>query len=167
MKNIIRVFYVGLLISLFFACASGKTNTSGNGGAPAIEGKSINGTADVSLKQFLGKVVLINFWATWCPPCRLEIPDLIKLHNTYKGKFTVIGISVDQNGIDGVRDFSKKHGITYPVIMADKTIIHNYGGIEAIPTSFLVDTNGNLVKKYVGMMNFDQYEAEIKPFLPK
>ncbi len=140
-----------------------------NGGkAPMIKGEDLGTDAgDISLKLYAGKVVLINFWATWCPPCRGEIPDLIKLQKVYKGKLEVFSVSVDQNGPDKVREFSKKYGINYPVIMSDDGIVRSYGGIEAIPTTFLVDTNGNLVKKYVGSMTFDQYEAEIKPFLPE
>ncbi len=133
--------------------------------APAFSGSNISGKGLVSLKQYAGKVVLINFWATWCPPCRLEIPDLIKLENIYSNRFTVIGISVDQGGIETVSNFCRKYGINYPVIMSRPSIIEEYGGISAIPTSFIVTTNGRIVKSIIGYRNLSQYEEEIAPYL--
>lgn len=158
-----------LILTLFLGCGQdqNKNFTGGTIKAPMIQGKDINGKGDISLKQFAGKAVLVNFWATWCPPCRQEIPDLIKLQDAYKGKLIVIGMSVDRNGPDEVREYSQKNKINYPVIMTDNAIIHNYGGIAAIPTTFLIDAGGNIAKKFIGSLSYDQYEAEIKPFLSK
>jgi cytochrome c biogenesis protein CcmG/thiol:disulfide interchange protein DsbE len=79
----------------------------------------------------------------------------------------IIGISVDREGSDGVLKFYKKYGMNYPVVMAKPSIIKDYGGITAIPTSFLVDVNGKIIKTLVGSRSFNDYEAEILPYLPR
>jgi thiol-disulfide isomerase/thioredoxin len=155
-----------VILLLLIAGCSQVANKTRDSAAKPIEGADINGSGSISLKNYAGKAVLINFWATWCPPCRMEIPDLVKLQKEYKGKLVILGVSVDQDGPNGVHEFSVKYGINYPVIMAQKSMIQDYGGIEAIPSTFLVDTNGNIVKKFIGQMSFSQYEAEIKPYLP-
>lgn len=164
MKLYSALSYV-LIIVLLACCSQGKEKTSDSVAKP-IEGTDINGKGFISLKNYKGKAVLVNFWATWCPPCRMEIPDLVKLQDTYKGRLIILGVSVDQDGSKGVVDFSAKYKINYPVIMAEQSMIKDYGGIEAIPSTFLVDTNGNIVKKFIGEMSYSQYESEIKPFLP-
>ncbi|MGA2142678.1 MAG: TlpA disulfide reductase family protein [Brevinematales bacterium] len=154
-----------LIIILLACCSQGKVKTADPGAKP-IEGTDINGKGFISLKNYKGKAVLVNFWATWCPPCRMEIPDLIKLQDNYKGRLIILGISVDQDGSKGVIEFSDQYKINYPVIMAEQSMIKDYGGIEAIPSTFLIDTNGNIVKKFIGEMSYSQYESEIKPYLP-
>ncbi|RMG79300.1 MAG: TlpA family protein disulfide reductase, partial [Bacteroidetes bacterium] len=116
-------------------------------------------------RNYKGKVVLINFWATWCPPCRNEIPDLIKFRNENRKKFEIIGIALDREGPEIVKKFAREIGINYPVIMGTPEIVSSYGGIQAIPTSFLVDKEGDLVKKIVGFRNYKQFKQMINPFL--
>lgn len=130
--------------------------------APDFNVKDIFGNEDVSLKKYAGKVVLLNFWATWCPPCKLEIPDLIVLQEQYKDKFVIIGVSVDQDGPEGVKAFYQANKMNYPVIMATADMIASYGGITAIPTSFIINGKGEAVTKIVGYRSKDQYEELIK-----
>jgi thiol-disulfide isomerase/thioredoxin len=135
--------------------------------APSFSEPHIKGKGKVSLSQYSNTVILLNFWATWCPPCRFEIPDLIKLQNQYSNGFIIIGASVDEEGVDTVIEFYDQIGINYPVIMATAAMIRDYGGISAIPTSFVIDTNGKIIKTLIGYRKFKEYEAEITPYLPK
>ena len=162
---IIAAAVVALTLSTPKTHAMGNKPQTDEYAAPAFSGMDIQGKGKINIRNYKGKVVLINFWATWCPPCRKEIPDIIKFREEHKGKFEVIGISVDRDGIDGVRHFVKNIGITYPVIMGTPELIRSYGGIQAIPTSFLVDKDGDLVKKIVGFRNYTQFTEMITPFL--
>lgn len=122
-----------------------------------VEGKN------VSLSDFKGKVVIVDFWATWCPPCRRGIPDLISLQNDYKDKIAVIGISMDQeNTKAGVPDFVNKMGINYPIVYFNNKVIDDYGGISAIPTTFIIDQNGNIINKLIGLYPKSEIEKQLK-----
>lgn len=136
--------------------------------APNFTLNSINGEK-VSLADYKGKVVLIDFWATWCGPCRKGIPDLVELKNTYGEKgFEIIGISVDEsNTIANVKPFAKDFKINYPVVYTDQQTPGKYGGIQYIPTSFVVDKNGYIVSKHVGFVEKSQLVKEIESQLNK
>ncbi len=132
--------------------------------APEIVGTNIMTGEVVRLSDFRGKAVLVNFWATWCPPCRMEIPDLIKLASVYSNKLQIIGISADQDYRDAV-SFYQAMGMNYPVIMISSEMAAAYGGITGIPTSFFIDTNGNIANSAVGYRNFYQFEQYVKPLM--
>ena len=135
--------------------------------APDFNLKDLNGNP-VKLSDYKGRVVLINFWATWCPPCRMEIPHFIELQKKYQGKgFVIIGISRDEDGIDAVKPFVNEFKINYQVLLEDDKVADDYGGIVGIPTSFLVDTEGNQVKKYYGYTETSEIEKDMRPLLPK
>ncbi len=120
----------------------------------------------VDSKQFEGKVLLVTFFATWCPPCIQEIPNLIDLQNTYGSKgFSVIGMSVDEGGVPPVKRMIDRTGINYPVLMADNEVARGFGGITGIPVSFLVNHKGELVKKYLGYVEHSVLDEEIKKML--
>jgi cytochrome c biogenesis protein CcmG/thiol:disulfide interchange protein DsbE len=122
--------------------------------------------SEVRLSDYRGKVVLIDFWATWCGPCRMGIPHLIELHEEYSGDgFTVLGVSVDQKGPSVVKPFVKQQGIPYPVVMGDQPTIRRFGSIRAIPTAFLVDREGYVIGRYEGYRDKDFFEKEIKKLL--
>lgn len=117
----------------------------------------------VRLSDFQGKLLLINFWATWCPPCMEEIPHLEKLFQNYAKKgLMVLGISVDEAGREHVQRFIKKNGISYPIAMSQKKLEKDFGGIRGIPTSFLIDRSGKIVKKWVGYRDYSFFESLIK-----
>jgi len=140
------------------------SKTGGNP-APAFTLQDLNGN-NVSLADFKGKVVILDFWATWCPPCIKEIPDFIELYQKYKDKgFAMLGISLDQAGISVVQSFAQKYKINYPIMMTDGRIDKEYGGITAIPTTFVIDPAGNIHKKYVGYIEKAVFEADIKKLL--
>ncbi len=130
--------------------------------APAWELKDLEGKA-VKLSDFKGKVVLLNFWATWCPPCREEIPDLIALQNQYRDQgLAVIGISFDREP-GTVKSFAARHKINYPLVMADQETAAAYGNVEAIPTTFFIDREGKVAGAHAGGADKATLEAGIKP----
>ncbi len=121
---------------------------------------------NVSLSDYKGKIVIVDFWATWCPPCRRGIPDLVELQKQYKDKIAVIGISMDmENTKAGVPDFIDKMGINYPVVYFNNKVIDDYGGISAIPTTFIIDKNGNIVKKMVGLYPKSEIEKQLNELM--
>ncbi|HKV06367.1 MAG TPA: TlpA disulfide reductase family protein [Candidatus Acidoferrales bacterium] len=119
----------------------------------------------ISTAQWHGKVVLLNFWATWCPPCREEIPELIELSGRYKDRLQIVGISEDDSPPDQVREFAASMGINYPVVMAGRVMEDEYGGVPALPTSFLVNQDGGVVLKHVGLYPIEVYDREIRALL--
>lgn len=141
-------------------------NLMTNKTAPDFALKSVDGKT-VKLSDYKGKVVILDFWATWCPPCRKGIPDLIELKNEFGKKgVEIIGISVDaKNTIAEVPSFVKDKKINYPVVYADQKVVSDYGGIESIPTSFIVDKSGKIVNKMIGLYPKDTYVAEINKLL--
>lgn len=129
--------------------------------APAWKLKDIEGH-EVSSADFKGKVVVIDFWATWCPPCRAEIPGYIVLQKKYADQgLVIIGISVDENGAQAVKPFAKAKGINYKMLLSEDTVVAAFGGVEGIPTTFLIDRNGNIRDKKVGMAEAADYEKRV------
>jgi thiol-disulfide isomerase/thioredoxin len=119
----------------------------------------------VSSAAWKGKVVILNFWATWCSPCREEIPEMIDLANRYKDRLQIVGASVDDSDPSEVKAFADKAGINYPVVMAGRDLPAEYGGVPALPTTFVIDTQGRVVQKHVGLYPTDVYETEIRALL--
>jgi thiol-disulfide isomerase/thioredoxin len=124
----------------------------------ALDGKPL------TLAALQGKVVLLNFWATWCGPCRAEIPDLVALQDRYKGRLQIIGLNVDDEEAD-IKHYVQETGINYPVAMTSNDVRIQFGGIPALPTSFVLDTQGRVVQKHVGLWNPAVYETEIRALL--
>jgi thiol-disulfide isomerase/thioredoxin len=121
-----------------------------------LDGRPI--TAD-SLK---GKVTIVNFWATWCPPCRAEMPDLVKLQERYRDQLQIIGISQDEAPAASVKEFAISHDLNYPIVMTTPELEKIFSGVSAIPTSFIVDRDGKIVQKHVGMLNMRTTEQETR-----
>jgi thiol-disulfide isomerase/thioredoxin len=132
---------------------------------PAFELTQIPDKNDFDSAQLAGKVVLINFWATWCGPCVAEYPDLMKLHTAYKAKgFTMIGISMDQSS-GGVKKFMEKAGAVYPMLMADSSVSRDFNAGSGLPMSFLVDRQGKIIKKYYGPRSYEVFAKDIEGLL--
>ncbi len=126
---------------------------------PGLDGKPVS-PADAR-----GKVVLLNFWATWCGPCRAEIPDLVELQAKYKDRLQVMGLVVDDDDLDAIQQFVREFHINYPVAITSDDVRIQYGGIAALPTSFLIDPQGRVVQKHVGLRDPALYETEIRSLL--
>ncbi len=126
-----------------------------------------------NLSDYKGKVVILDFWATWCPPCRKGIPDLIQIKKEFKDKgVEVIGISLDSFTRGGatkndVIPFIKEYGINYPILIGDMNVAQQYGGINSIPTSFVIDKEGYIVTYYQGLIEKAQYVNDINKALAK
>lgn len=135
--------------------------------APDFTLKDLNGN-NVSLSDYAGKLVFVNFWATWCPPCRAEIPGFIRLYDKYKDQgLAIIGISADRDGIEVVKRFVDANKVNYPIVMYNMEVIQKYGGITGIPTTFVVNRKGEVVNKFVGFPGEQAFENEIQKWLPK
>src|SRR6266446_5890576 len=132
--------------------------------APEFKLTGLDGK-QLSLADSHGKVILLNFWATWCGPCRAEIPDLVELQNKYKDRLQILGLVVDDDDQDAIKEFTEKFRINYPVALATNEIRMQYGGIAALPTSFVLDAEGRIVQKHEGLRDPVLYETEIRSLL--
>jgi thiol-disulfide isomerase/thioredoxin len=125
-----------------------------------VEGKTVRSS------DFAGKVVVLDFWATWCPPCRAEIPGFVELQKQYGDKgLVIVGVSLDQQGPEVVTPFMKQFSMNYPVVMGDAKIVQAFGGISGIPTTFVIDRSGKIVSGRVGFAPKETFEKEIVPLL--
>ena len=132
--------------------------------APDLKAKDLNGK-ELSLEVYKGKVVLLNFWATWCGPCRAEIPSLIRIQEAYKDRLQIIGMDVDDEDEEQLRAFVKGQGINYPVAITSVPVRLAYGGIAALPTMFVINQDNKVVQKHVGLFNPALYEIEARALL--
>jgi thiol-disulfide isomerase/thioredoxin len=128
---------------------------------PAFGARDLDGR-ELSTSAWRGKVVLVNFWATWCGPCRAEIPDLIALQDKYRDELQVIGVSEDEGPVEDVKRFAAEHKINYPVVMTSPEIRQLFPGVNALPTSFVLDRESRLVQKHVGMLTASTTELEAR-----
>src|SRR5262245_2778714 len=117
---------------------------------------------DLSSSSLRGKVTIVNFWATWCPPCRAEIPDLIRLQDKYRDRLQIIGISEDEDGVERVVRFAADHDMNYPIVMTSPELEGKFPGVGALPTSFIIDRDGRIVQKHVGMLRAELTELETR-----
>ncbi len=126
-----------------------------------VDGKTVN------LSDYKGKIVVLNFWATWCPPCRAEIPDFTSLQKEYQGKgVVIIGLSVDTVQPSEVATFAKKQGMNYPIVMSTDEIAQKYGAADAIPVTIFIAPDGTIASTQVGMVDKDYLEKQVKALLP-
>src|SRR6201996_5941832 len=122
----------------------------------------------VSLSDYKGKAVLINFWATWCAPCKIEMPYLVSLRNQYAPQgFEILGVNADEPGTPRAKlvKFAQEQGLTYPLLVGDDSMEHKYGGVEFLPTSFFVGRDGKVTSETAGLVSKDEVEASIKKAL--
>jgi peroxiredoxin len=125
-------------VAAAFAVGTGRED------APVFTLQTLSG-GTISLDELRGQVVLVNFWATWCPPCRIEMPGFERVYREKQAQgFAIVGISTDRAGTATVRGFLEARGITFPVAMATGQVVRDFGGVRALPTSFLIDRQGRV-----------------------
>jgi thiol-disulfide isomerase/thioredoxin len=145
--------------------AAADAESSERPAAPAFSYTSLEGQP-IRLAELEGKVVLVNFWATWCGPCRMEIPELTELHRSYKDQgLVVLGLSLDGAPESYVRTEAKRMGADYPIVLLGEAGGTEWGGIMAIPTSFLIDRRGRVVHALQGYTPIERLADLIRPLL--
>jgi len=133
--------------------------------APQFDLEILSG-GRAKLADYRGKIIILDFWATWCPPCIKGIPDFVELQKKYGNKgLAILGISLDQNPKQKLGPFVKKYKMNYPVLLTDGKVDRAYGGITGIPTTFVINRKGEIYKKYVGLRPKKVFEADIKALL--
>jgi peroxiredoxin len=160
-----RAFAVAILVlAVLTGCTRSDERSAASGVAPNFTLKDLNGKT-VQLSDFKGKPVVLDFWATWCQPCRDSIPGLAKLHKDYADKgLIILGISLDEGASDDVRIFQKQHGMTYTVLMGTEEVASRYN-VRTIPMMIVVDKAGNIQKRFLGAGNDEEIEKTVKLLL--
>lgn len=162
---VIVVLVVGLYeTSRHHKPASMVGSASSHSAAPDFSLTDLNGQP-LNLATYRGKVVLLDFWATWCVPCRSEIPHFVQFQNDYRDQgFQVIGVSMDDDA-KPVVPFYQQFKMNYPVALGNEKLAESYGGILGLPVTFLIDRNGRIAAKYVGAVDISTIENAVKALL--
>ncbi len=157
-----KVFAIPVLaVALLVGCT---TRSEMSVAASDFKLQDLDGKA-VRLSDFRGKPVLIDFWATWCPPCRESIPEIEKLHETYRGRgLVVLSISLDEGDWASVKSFAAKQGITYPILKGTEDVSEQFQ-VRSIPLLVIINKEGKVVKRYLGAGDDDELERDIKSVL--
>jgi cytochrome c biogenesis protein CcmG/thiol:disulfide interchange protein DsbE len=133
--------------------------------APSFSLKDVDGRT-VTLADYKGKVVLLNFWATWCGPCKIEIPWFSDFEQKYKDRgFAVLGVAMDEEGWEIVKPYIAKNKVNYRILAGDDATAQMYGGVESLPTTFMIDAEGRIASTHVGLVSKSDYENEIVQLL--
>ena len=120
----------------------------------------------IELSSMKGKVLILDFWATWCPPCKEEVPHLVALQSKYRDQgLQIVGLSLDQAGASVVKPFADEHDVNYSMLIADDATAKSYGGVSMIPTTFVVNRSGVVVKRFLGYTTPEAFEEAILPLL--
>ena len=135
--------------------------------APDFALKDADGKV-VKISDYKGKVVLVNFWATWCGPCKIEIPWFIQFEQQYRDRgFAVLGVSMDEDGWSAVKPYVASNKINYRMVIGDDMTAQKYGGVESLPSSFLIDREGRIAAVHIGLVSKKVYQDDIDQLLGK
>ena len=166
----IMIVLVIFISAGLISCEQGTSQGSAGTGAASQTAPDFTLT-DLSGKPFTlsgtrGKVVILDFWATWCPPCRMEVPHFQSMYEEYKDKgLVIVGVALDRTGPSAVMAFAREFDVTYPVVMGDDRTTALYGGIRSIPTTFIIDRQGRITDRFVGYRSREVFEEAIKGLL--
>jgi peroxiredoxin len=171
---VIVVVVAAVALMLFAGVRMARTKAStvqlkpvGKNGAaaPDFQLKSLDGK-QVRLSDFRGKAVLLNFWATWCAPCKIEMPWFVDLQKQYASQgLQVIGVAMDDSGEEAIAKFTKQMGVNYPVLIGKESVGDAYGGVEFLPTTFFIDRQGKVVDRVFGLVSHSDIEDDVKKAL--
>ncbi len=162
----------GAAVLVFSSCSSStsahvsRASSQGRKPAPDFTLQDANG-ASVKLSDYRGKVVLLNFWATWCGPCGVEIPWFIEFEQQYKSKgLEVVGVSMDEEGWSVIKPYVAEHKVNYRVLLGTDSVSQLYGGVDSLPTTFLIDRDGKFAfSPHIGLAGKNEYLDEIHTLL--
>jgi thiol-disulfide isomerase/thioredoxin len=182
--KLIKIFAsLFVILALFALTACSGNNSEANAQAAQVQEASSNVAANeysttynfttqkldgsaLALDDYRGKVVIVDLWDTWCPPCRKEIPHFIELYSEYKDQgFVMIGLAFGQEGQKAVEEFVQEYGINYINGYVNQDVIDKFGQPRGIPTTYVIDQNGNVHNKYVGYRDKSVFEADIQALL--
>lgn len=157
----------------FLASREAAVNARTQSDGAAMIGKLLPGFrledqsgTQVTNREVEGKVVLLNFWATWCGPCRTEMPWFVEFQDRYgESGFTVLAVSMDQEGWEVVRPFIEQQGLNFPVFVGDRDFGDAFGGVNVLPITFIVDRTGRIIARHRGLVDKSEYEKEIEALL--
>lgn len=173
MKRVLLMATIAVAAAAFILASAAKCPLSATAAPPATAMlpapdftlKDLDGRT-VKLADLRGKAVVLNFWATWCPPCRHEIPWFIDLQKKYGPKgLRIVGVSMDQTGREDVAAFAREMGINYAVAMGDSNVARTYGGIHALPTTFYIGRDGTLMESVPGLISRERMEGKVRALL--
>ena len=168
MHILVRTFFVGIVALVLVCGCTGKGDDdkqATQNRAPHFAVQDLRGNT-LRLEDLKGKVVLLNFFATWCGPCRGEIGDLVQLYEKFRDKgLEVVGVSLDMEGATVLAPFVKHYKITYPVVIGTRKMVVDYGGISGIPTSFIIDRDGMIAEHFIGLRPGQVLEASVVKLL--
>lgn len=168
-RTLIIVAVVAVVFAWILLRPPTVNNHSGTGAlraAPEFTLTDLDGKK-ISLSAFRGRVVLLDFWATWCAPCKEEIPHFIDMQTRYGDRgLQVIGVSMDDDQ-KPVRDFQQQFRMNYPVVMGNSEMASQYGGTFGLPITFVIDSNGSIVARHIGQTKAEVFESEIQKLLPR
>jgi peroxiredoxin len=172
-RDPIILIVVAVVISLMLVFGIQKTrhnSTLQQGGAGKLQGQpapdfslaSLDGKT-LKLSDFHGKAVLLNFWATWCEPCKIEMPWFVELQKKYEAQgFTVLGVAMDDASPSDIAEFAKKMGVNYPIVIGKEAVGDQYGGIPYLPSTFYIDRDGKVVQRVFGLVSRSEIESNIQ-----
>ena len=161
-RSLLTLVFTAVLVTFSYASVWGQEIK-----APEFELRDVNGRT-VRLSDYQGKVVLINFWATWCPPCRAEMPDLVKLQREHRQKgLQIIGITYPPEQKDRVRRFARSLKVNYPIILGTRQLKARFSSDETLPLTIVIDRDGKVSNIIVGILLREEFDEKIKPLLMK
>jgi cytochrome c biogenesis protein CcmG/thiol:disulfide interchange protein DsbE len=133
--------------------------------APALKLKDLQGK-DVNLEELRGKVVIVDFWATWCQPCEVMIPWFIEFKNRYGAQgLEIVGVAMDDEGLDAVKPYAEKMKMNYVLLLGTEDAAEAWGGIFGLPTTFILDRQGRIHNRHVGLVSKSEFEKDIRELL--
>jgi peroxiredoxin len=160
-----RITLLFLILGLLAGCSTGEVGEQLSGGAPDFTLPAVDGSI-VRLSDYQGKVIVVDFWATWCPPCLEMIPVLSDLHHRFSSKgLVILGVSLDKEGLPVLGPFIHERRIPYKVLLGSREVSAVFGGISTIPTMFIIDRSGRLVRKMVGYHSVRELEGQLLQYL--
>ena len=159
------MLFAGVCMSRSRAVTKVKPVGKNGSAAPDFELKSLDGK-QVRLSDYRGRAVLLNFWATWCAPCKIEMPWFVDLQKQYAAQgLQVIGVAMDDSGEETIAKFAQQMGVNYPVLIGKEAVGDAYGGVEFLPTTFIIDRQGKVVDRVFGLVGRSEFEDDIKKAL--